>query len=433
MSVTPPDPKARDPRPHVVVIGCGFGGLAAARTLGRAPVRLTVIDRTNHHLFQPLLYQVATAGLAAPAIAAPIRHILRRQSNTTVLLGDVTAIDTAARTIRIADMDPLAYDQLVVAAGAAHSYFGHDDWAPYAPGLKTLDDALEIRSRVLLAYERAERERDAARREACLTFVIVGGGPTGVELAGTLSEIARHTLREEFRNFDSRHARVILAEAGARVLSTFPHDLSAKARTQLERLGVEVRTNAMVTHVDAGGVTFGDERIAACTVLWAAGVAAAPLARTLDAPLDRAGRVLVDPDLSIPGHPDVFVVGDLASVSDGDRQVPGVAQAAKQMGQAAARNVLRRLRGTATKPFAYRDYATLATIGRESAVAVFGRVKLSGVIAWLAWLFLHVFFLIGFRNRLMVLTDWAWAYITFQRNARIVSPRVEAERVPERT
>jgi NADH dehydrogenase len=426
-------PPARPSVPHVVIIGCGFGGLAAARILGRATVRVTVIDRTNHHLFQPLLYQVATAGLAAPAIAAPIRHILRRQANTTVLLGDVRAIDADARTVRVDDLGDLAYDALIVAAGATHSYFGHDDWMPYAPGLKTLDDALDIRNRVLLAYERAERESDAMRRDACLTFVIVGAGPTGVELAGTLTEIARHTLREEFRNFDSHRARVILVEAGDRVLSAFPPDLSRKARVQLERLGVEVRVNTTVTGIDAHGVSFGAERIAAATVLWAAGVAAAPLAQSLNVPLDRSGRVLVNDDLSIPGHPDVFVAGDLASVRAGDRQVPGVAQAAKQMGQAAARNVLCRLRGTPTAAFAYRDYATLATIGRESAVAVFGRVKLSGAVAWLAWLFLHVFFLIGFRNRLMVLTDWAWAYVTFHRNARIVSPRAETDRTPGRT
>ncbi len=416
--------------PHVVIIGCGFGGLAAAKVLGKAPVRVTVVDRTNHHLFQPLLYQVATAGLAAPAIAAPIRHILRHRRNITVLLGEVARVEPAAKRILLEDGSTLEYDALIVAAGATHSYFGHDEWAPHAPGLKTLDDAFEIRSRVLMAYERAERETDPARREASLTFVIVGAGPTGVELAGTLTEIARHTLRAQFRNFDTRRARVVLVEAGDRVLPSFPDDLSDKARKQLERLGVEVQLQTRVTGIDARGVTLANGRIDARTVLWAAGVAGSPLAKTLGAPLDRAGRVQVEKDLTIPGRDDLYVIGDLAAVSFEGKQVPGVAQAAKQMGQTAARNIVHRLRGEPAEPFRYRDYATLATIGRESAVAVMGRLKLSGTIAWLFWLFLHVFFLIGFRNRLMVMTDWAWAYFTFQRNARIVAPRDDSRRVP---
>jgi NADH dehydrogenase len=416
--------------PHVVIIGCGFGGLAAAKVLGGAPVRVTVVDRTNHHLFQPLLYQVATAGLAAPAIAAPIRHILRRKRNVTVLLGEVKRVEPEGKCVLFEDGSALAYDALIVAAGATHSYFGHDEWAPHAPGLKTLDDAFEIRSRVLMAYERAERETDPARREASLTFVIVGAGPTGVELAGTLTEIARHTLRAQFRNFDTRHARVVLVEAGDRVLPSFPPDLSEKAQRQLERLGVEVQLRTMVTGIDSHGVTLGNTRLESRVVLWAAGVAGAPLARTLGVPLDRAGRVPVTNELTIPGRDDLYVIGDLAAVRFDGQQVPGVAQAAKQMGQTAARNVLRRLRGEAPEPFRYLDYATLATIGRESAVAVMGRLKLSGTIAWLFWLFLHVFFLIGFRNRLMVMTDWAWAYFTFQRNARIVAPRDDSRRVP---
>jgi len=415
---------------RVVIVGCGFGGLAAARALGRAGAQVTVVDRTNHHLFQPLLYQVATAGLAAPAIAAPIRHILRRFRSVTVLMAEVIGIEPAARRVILDGGDVLEYDYLVLAAGSTHGYFGHDEWAHAAPGLKTLDDAIDIRNRVLLAYEHAEREPDAVRRIPCLTFVVVGGGPTGVELAGTLAEIARHTLREEFRRFDSRAARVILLEGGDRVLPGFPRDLSEKARAQLQRLGVEVRTNALAKHIDEHGVDLGGERIDARTVLWAAGVAASPLAQALGVSLDRAGRVRVEPDLSVPGRPEIFVIGDLAAVTDGDRQVPGVAQAAKQMGHRAAKNILRRARGEPTRPFRYRDYATLATIGRDSAVAVVGRLKLSGLVAWLFWVFLHIFFLIGFRNRIVVMFDWGWAYVTFQRYARIaMTGRSERSRV----
>jgi len=411
--------------PHVVIVGGGFGGLWAARALKRAPVRITLLDRGNHHLFQPLLYQVATAGLSAPNIAAPLRHILRRQTNVTVLMGEVADVAPDAKRLRLADGRTLEYDTLLLATGATHAYFGHDDWAPHAPGLKTLDDALEIRRRILTAFERAEAEDDPAQRAAWLTFAIVGGGPTGVELAGTLAEIARHTLRDEFRRADPHQARVLLLEAGPRVLSSFPESLSAKARAQLERLGVEVRAGVPVAAIDADGVVLGDgvaadSRIAARTVLWAAGVAASPLARDLGAPLDRAGRVVVDADLRVPGHPDVYVVGDLASVRCGDRPVPGVAPAAKQMGRYVGGAIRARLRGVEPPPFRYRDFGNLATIGRMAAVVDLHGLKFSGLIAWWFWLAAHVFFLIGFRNRLVVLIDWAQAYWSYQRSARII-------------
>lgn len=409
--------------PHVVIVGGGFAGLWAARALRGAPVRITLLDRGNHHLFQPLLYQVATAGLSAPNIAAPLRHILRRQQNVTVLLGEVARLDPDAYRLALADGRTLDYDTLVLATGATHAYFGHDDWAPHAPGLKTLDDALEIRRRILLAFERAEAEDDPAARAAWLTFVIVGGGPTGVELAGTLAEIARHTLHGEFRRVDPRQARVLLLEAGPRVLSTFPEALSEKARRQLARLGVEVRTGVPVAVIDDGGVQLGDERIAARTVLWAAGVAASPLARDLGVPLDRAGRVPVQPDLSVPGHPDVFVAGDLAAVQCDGKPVPGVAPAAKQMGRYLGQSIRTRLRGGTPPPFRYRDFGNLATIGRMAAVVDVHGLRLSGLLAWWFWLAAHVFFLIGFRNRLVVLIDWAQAYWSYQRSARIILGR----------
>jgi len=409
--------------PHVVILGCGFGGLAAAKTLAGAPVRVTLIDRENHHLFQPLLYQVATAGLASVAIAAPIRHIFRRQRNVTTLLAEALTIDVPGRLVALEDGSVLAYDALIVAAGATHSYFGHDAWARFAPGLKTLDDAMEIRGRILLAYERAERATDPVEQRRLLTFVVVGGGATGVELAGTLAEIARHTLRDEFRRIDSRDARVVLVEGTDRVLPTYPPELSEKARRQLDRLGVQVCTNAMVTAIDADGVRFGGVRMAAGTVVWAAGIAASPLGRALGVPLDRAGRVAVAPDLSIPGHPEVFVIGDLATVTSDGKPVPGIAPAAKQMGRCAARNILARLRGAPAQAFRYRDYGSLATIGRHAGIAVIGPFKFWGLPAWLFWLFIHIYFLIGFRNRLMVLADWAWSYMTFARNARIVMAR----------
>jgi len=402
--------------PRVTIVGCGFAGLWAAQALGRAAVEVTVIDRTNHHLFTPLLYQVATAGLSAPSIAAPIRHILADQKNTTVLFGEVTGIDAGRRVLRLENGDETPYDYLILAAGTTHSYFGHDDWAAYAPGLKTLEDALEIRRRVLAAFEHAERESDPVRRRAWLTFVVVGGGATGVELAGTFAEIARHTLAGEFRRIDPHSARVVLVEAAERVLPPYPPDLAAKAQLQLERLGVTVWTHRRVSAIDADGVSLGDERLSAKTVIWAAGVRSSPLGAALGVPLDRAGRVKVEPDLSVPGHPEIFVAGDLAVVD----AVPGIAPAAKQMGRHAGRNVLRLVGGQPTRPFNYRDYGQLATIGRNAAVAVIGRLKLSGFPAWVVWLVAHIYFLINFRNRIVVMLDWAWAYWTYQRYARII-------------
>jgi NADH dehydrogenase len=416
----------RDVTPRVLILGCGFGGLWAAQGLRKAPVDVTVLDRTNHHLFSPLLYQVATAGLSAPAIAAPIRHILADQRNATVLMGEAEHIDVQAKQVLLEDGARLGYDYLIVGTGTMHSYFGNDAWAPYAPGLKTLADAFEIRSRVLLAFEHAERELDPGKRAAWLTFVVVGAGATGVELAGTLAEIARHTLRGEFRRFDPRNTRVILVEASNRVLPPYPPSLSEKARLQLERLGVTVFLEKRITGIDAAGVSISEERIAAKTVLWAAGVASSPLGGALGAPLDRVGRVHVEPDLSVPGHPDIFVVGDLAAVPG----VPGIAPAAKQMGRAAARNVLLRILNRPAKAFRYRDYGQLATIGRNAAVAYFGRVKLSGYPAWLVWLLAHIYFLINFRNRIVVMLDWAVAYWTFNRYARIVTEGVHEARPP---
>jgi NADH:quinone reductase (non-electrogenic) len=410
--------------PRVVILGCGFGGLWAAQALRRAPVDIIIIDRTNHHLFTPLLYQVATAGLAAPVIAAPIRHILADQPNVTVLLAEAQAIDPARRAVTLEDGSELAYDYLVVATGSRHSYFGNDAWAPFAPGLKTLEDALEIRARILLAFERAERESDAARRGALLTFVVIGAGATGVELAGTLAEIARHTLRGEFRRFDPSKARVVLVEGTDRVLPTYPPDLSEKARAQLERLGVMLFLGKKVTGVDANGVQMGAERLEAKTVIWAAGVASSPLGRSLGAPLDHAGRVQVERDLSVPGHPEILIAGDLAAIEG----VPGIAPAAKQMGRQSALNIINSLKGRQREPFRYRDYGQLATIGRKAAVAVMGRVKLSGFPAWLLWLVAHIYFLINFRNRLMVMIDWGWAYFTFHRYARIVIKGITSPR-----
>ncbi|MFN4120707.1 NAD(P)/FAD-dependent oxidoreductase [Acidovorax sp.] len=457
------------PRPRIVIIGCGFGGLEAARALRSAAVDVTLVDRTNHHLFQPLLYQVATAGLSAPAIAAPVRHLFRAQRNVTVLLGEVTRIDVAARAVHLQDGLALPYDHLIVAAGAAHSYFGHDEWAPFAPGLKTLDDAFEIRGRILLAFEAAEKEPDPARRAQWLTFVVIGGGPTGVEMAGTLAEIARHTLPGEFRNIDPAAARVILLEGGDRILQAMPPALSQRAKEQLEKLGVDVRLNARVTAIDDQGLTVqtpaaptgggnrssGDKAeggdtttysIQSQCVIWGAGVAASKLGRQLadstqasGGAVDRAGRVVVQPDLSLPGHPEISVIGDLAAAKSHvpgrePTPVPGVSPAAKQMGRAAAANILRRLAGRGTEPFRYRDYGNLATIGRNSAVvdlaSPVGPVRFSGYFAWLFWLFAHVFFLIGFRNRLVVLLDWGWAYWTFARHARVVTG-IAAEPVKE--
>lgn len=411
---------ARDDLPHILVLGGGFGGLWAVRALASAPVRITLVDRSNHHLFQPLLYQVATAGLSAPDIAAPLRHILRGQGNVTVRLDEALAIDTKAKSVRCAH-GQLDYDYLVIATGATHAYFGHDDWAAHAPGLKTLEDAFAIRRRILGAFEAAEREDDPVARAAWLSFVVIGGGPTGVELAGTLAEIARHTLKREFRRCDPATAKIHLVEAGPRLLSAMPEALSQSARLQLEKLGVSVHSGQAVTAIDADGVALGESRIASRTVLWAAGVAASPLGKQLGATLDRAGRVQVQEDLSLPAHPEVFVIGDLASLMQANgRPVPGVAPAAKQMGAHVAKTIRRRLAGTTATPFAYRDYGNLATIGRMAAVVDFGRLQLSGLIAWWFWLTAHLFFLIGFRNRLVVLVDWAWSYWSYQRNARII-------------
>ncbi|MGE0444132.1 MAG: NAD(P)/FAD-dependent oxidoreductase [Vicinamibacterales bacterium] len=408
--------------PHVVIVGGGFGGLSAAQALRKAEVRVTLLDRRNHHLFQPLLYQVATAALSPGDIASPIRWILRRARNLRVLLGEAETIDVASRRVVLADGAQLDYDYLIVATGASHSYFGHSEWAPFAPGLKTLEDALEIRRRILLAFERAEREDDPARRQGLLTFVLVGGGPTGVELAGTLAEIARRTLRDEYRTIDTAEARIVLVEAGPTILQAFPEKLRNAARTSLIKLGVDVREGVAVTHIDEHGAKLGDERITAATVLWAAGVSASPLLKTLGAPLDRAGRVLVEADLSIPGHPEVFVVGDAASVKNADGSpVPGVAQPAMQGAVHAARTILRRLRGQAPEPFVYRDMGNMAIIGRGAAIADLNVVRFSGRPAWWAWLLLHITMLIGFRNRLAVLLQWAVAYVTFQRSARLIT------------
>jgi NADH dehydrogenase len=426
--------------PRVVIVGCGFGGLEAARALRSAAVDIVLIERTNHHLFQPLLYQVATAGLSAPAIAAPARHVFRNQANLTTLLGEVVAIEVARRQVRLLDGTAFDYDHLIVAAGATHSYFGHDDWRAFAPGLKTLDDAFEIRRRILLAFEEAEKEPDPAQREAWLTFTVIGGGPTGVEMAGTLAEIAHHTLAGEFRRIDPTNARVLLLEGGPRVLSAMPEGLSRRACEQLEKLGVEVRTGAQVTAIDGAGLTVrhapqaGPQRIASRCVIWAAGVAAVPLGRQLaqatGLQVDRGGRVPVAPDLSLTGHPEISVVGDLAAASSWQeghepKPVPGVSPAAKQMGRMAAANILRRLRGVPTEAFRYRDYGNLATIGRNAAVVdlstPLGPLRFSGYAAWLFWLFAHIYFLIGFRNRLVVLMDWASAYWSKQRYARILT------------
>ena len=408
-------------RPRIIVIGGGFGGLSAVSALRSAAADVLLVDRCNHHTFQPLLYQVATAGLAAPSIAAPLRHILRRQRNVSVLLGDVRRIDVEGRSVDVEGFTH-SYDFLIVAAGSTHAYFGHDEWARYAPGLKTLDDALRIRARILTAFERAEATPDATEQTEWLTFLIVGAGATGAELAGTLAEIARHTLRREFRHIDPAAARVVLIEAGPRVLPAFPPSLSDKARGQLERLGVNVRAGQPVTGVDPGGVWIGNDRIAARTVLWAAGVAGSPLGATLGVGVDRAGRVPVTGDLTIAGHPELFVVGDLAAAPAGAGPVQAVAPAAKQMGRYAATAILARLSGRRIAPFRYRDYGSLATIGRMAAVADFGRIRLSGFLAWWVWLTAHIYFLIGFRNRLVVLIDWAAAYWSYRRGARIIFP-----------
>jgi len=417
---------AERPTPHVVIVGGGFGGLYAARALKRARARVTLVDRRNHHLFQPLLYQVATAALNPADIAAPIRSILRRQANVSVVLAEAVRVEVAGKRVILAD-GVLSYDYLVVATGATHSYFGHDAWAPDAPGLKSIEDALEIRRRVFLAYERAEREPAAAHRRAWMTFVIIGAGATGVEMAGALAEISRSALSGEFRHIEPREARIILIEGMPRVLPTYPPDLSARAQRQLQALGVEVRTGTRVTDVDELGVQLGEEHLAARTVVWAAGVQASPLARSLGVPLDRAGRVQVNADLTIPGRDDVFVIGDLAALEQDGKPVPGVSPAAIQEGRHAAANIMRGLSGEPFRPFRYFDKGSFATIGRGAAIGdIRGKLKLWGFPAWVAWLTIHIFFLIGFRNRFLVLVQWIYSYVTFRRGARLITGRVPA-------
>jgi NADH dehydrogenase len=421
---------------RAVIVGAGFGGLNAARALARAPVQITVIDRKNHHTFQPLLYQVATAGLSPGEIAAPIRSILRSYKNIEVLMAEVTGFDLEHRVVQTSEL-AVPYDYLIVAAGASHAYFGHDDWEPLAPGLKTIEDALEIRRRVLLAFELAERQAAAGEGSAPLNFVVVGAGPTGVELAGTLAEICRHALAHEFRSIDPKRAHILLVEGGPRVLPAYAEDLSRSAQEQLQHLGVEVKTSTIVTQIEPGAVYMGDIRLEAAVILWAAGVAASPLGKRLNAPTDRAGRVLVQPDLSLPGHPEVFVIGDLASLKDENgKMLPGVAPVAMQEGRFVAKLIRREVEnskstavssaslasGELARPaFHYWDKGSLATIGRAAAVAEFGKIHISGFAAWLAWLFVHILFLIGFRNRLLVFIQWAWSYVTYERGARLIT------------
>lgn len=420
-------PRTENRTPRVVILGGGFGGLYCARALRRVPVQVTLVDRGNHHLFQPLLYQVATASLSPGDIASPLRHVLRGQRNVVVWMGEAIDVDVEARAVVLAD-GMLTYDWLVVATGATHTYFGHDDWAEHAPGLKTVDDALEIRRRFLLAFEAAEREDDPRARERLLTFVVVGAGPTGVELAGAMAEIARTVMPRDFRFIDTRMARILLLEAGPRVLPSYPPDLSEKARRQLERLGVEVRTGAMVTGVEDGAVVVGQERMEAENVFWAAGVQASPLGARLGAPLDRAGRVIVEPDLSVPGRPEIFVVGDLARAGEGQEVVPGVAQGALQGGRHVAGQIRRALAGRDSQAFRYRDRGNLATIGRAAAVADLpGGLRLRGFVAWVAWLVLHLFQLVGFKNRGSVLASWVWNYLAYDHAARVIVDQREAE------
>ncbi|CAN5903699.1 NAD(P)/FAD-dependent oxidoreductase [soil metagenome] len=430
-----------DGRPRVVILGSGFAGLEAVRTLRRAKVHVTVIDRSNHHLFQPLLYQVATAALNPADVASPIRRIVRGYKNVDVLLAEAESIDVPGQRVLL-DEGEVSYDFLIVGTGAGHSYFGRDDWERFAPGLKSIEDALEIRRRVLSAFEAAEREPDEQQRRAWLTFVIIGAGPTGVELAGTLAEVARKTLARDFRRIDPRQARIVLLEGTPHVLPSFAESLSESARRQLEALGVEVHTGKLATGIDAGGVDLKDDRIVARTVIWAAGVAASPLSKTLGAPLDRAGRVKVDPDLTIPGRDEVYVVGDLMAFEQDGQPVPGVAPAAMQAGRHAARNILRTIEGKPRQPFRYNDKGLLATIGRASAVADLRGWKFSGLPAWLLWLFVHIFFLVGFRNRLLVMIQWAYSYLTYDRGARLITTswkgsiqddRPETSPVPVRT
>ncbi|HEX8072839.1 MAG TPA: NAD(P)/FAD-dependent oxidoreductase [Pyrinomonadaceae bacterium] len=419
------DGAGREPR--VVIVGGGFGGLYAAKALANKPVHVVLVDRKNHHTFQPLLYQVATSVLSPGEIAEPLRRILHRARNVEVIMGEVTGFDTAARRVQLRDGSALAYDYLIVAAGARHSYFGHDDWERDAPGLKTIEDSVEIRRRLLLAFELAEREAYLTGRHEPLTFAVIGGGPTGVELAGAIADIARRALAQDYKAIDTTKARVVLFEGASRVLGMFPEALSRKAEKQLRELGVEVRTDSLVTGVEARRIRVGDEWLPVSAVLWATGVAASPLGKALGAEVDRAGRVLVAPDLSVPGHKDIFVIGDMASLTDVDGvPVPGLGAAATQEGQLTAANIQRDLRGEARVPFRYRDKGSMATIGRNRAVALIGRRQLSGYVAWLMWAFVHVFLLIGFRNRLAVMREWVWAYFTRERSARLITGDTDA-------
>ena len=408
-------------RPRAVVIGGGFGGLNAALNVAKADVQVTVLDRKNHHTFQPLLYQVALAALSPADIAAPIRRAVKGRKNVEVLIGNAVKFDLERRLVHLEEGDSVSYDYLVVATGATHSYFGHDDWAALAPGLKTLEDATEIRRRILLAFELSERESVLERRKSPLNFVIIGGGPTGVELAGAISEIARHVLHTDFRGIDPSRARVILLEGGPRVLPAYTEDLSASAQKQLEQLGVEVRTNARVTNVEPGVVFVDDDRIDAVVTLWAAGVKASPLGQALGSQIDRTGRVVVNDRLNIEGHPEIFVIGDLAHFEQNGEPVPGVAPVAIQMGQYVGNEIRRRIANEASKPFRYWDKGSMATIGRSKGIAQIGKIHLSGLVAWSAWLFIHLIYLIGYRNRFFVLLNWAWQYLSWQSGARLIT------------
>ena len=414
-------PHAKDARPHVVIIGGGFGGLTLAQALESAPVRVTLLDRTNHHTFQPLLYQVAMAGLSPAEIAQPIRSIIRSEHNATVLMAEVSRIDAGKRRLELTDGTQVDWDFLIVACGAQTSYFGHDDWERAAPGLKSIEDAIDIRQRVLVSFEVAERETDAARRAELLSFVVIGGGPTGVELAGALAELSKFVLDRDFRHIDPTEATVRLIEAGPRILPSFPEDLAESAVSQLQELGVEVLTGEKVTSIEAGLVRVGADAIPASVILWAAGVCANPLTGTLGVPLDRSGRVLVEPDLTVPGHPRIFVIGDAARLDGKDGQpLPGVSPVAMQQARTAVKSIRRALVGRDTVPFRYFDKGSMATIGRRRAIAMVDRMHMSGFLAWMAWLFIHIWYLIGFRNRLVVMITWAWSYVTYRRGARLI-------------
>jgi NADH dehydrogenase len=416
--------------PHVVIVGAGFGGLEAAKKLGKEAVRVTVIDRTNHHLFQPLLYEVATAALSPADIAAPIRAILSDFLNTEVILAEVKSVDVVAKTVNIGDRE-IAYDYLILATGARHSYFGHDEWEKLAPGLKSLEDAVEIRRRLLLAFEYAEKITDEAAKAAAMTFVIIGGGPTGVEMAGAIAEIARYTLEKDFRHIDPASARVVLVEGEQRVLSSFPEDLSASAMKQLKQLGVEVRTGIHAKNLTDAGLEVGDEFIPCRVKIWAAGNAASFVGKTMGVPVDKAGRVIVNDDLTIPGHSEVQVIGDLASFAhQGGKPLPGVSPVAMQQGRHAVRNILAMIDDRKPQRFRYWNKGSMATIGRNKAVADLNFIHLSGLPAWIVWLFIHIIFLVGFRNRIAVLIQWAWSYVSFNKGARLITRNFQAETRP---